>query len=61
VSLRTARRCRIGVGDDDIELAVGANGFVHGVLQIAVAGDVRGNDERTLVASGGDSPREGVE
>ena len=49
-----------GVGNDDVELAVGASRFSHGVLQIAVAGHIRGNDEGRLVPRVGYSAGEGV-
>src|SRR5262245_11862375 len=50
-----------GIGNDDVELAVGASRFSHGVLQIAVAGHIRGNDEGRLVPGVGYSAGEGVE
>lgn len=49
------------VSDDDVEFVVSTEGFGDDVLEVAVAGDVGGDDERSFVAGGGDFLGEGVE
>jgi hypothetical protein len=50
-----------GVGNEDVKLAVDVSSFSHGVLEIAVARHIRGDDEGRLVAGVGYSPGERVE
>jgi len=56
-----ADNAKAGIGDDDVEFAVSVDGFRDGVVEVAVAGDVSGNNEGRFVAGGGDSLGESVE
>jgi len=59
--LEGADHAEAGVGDDNIEFAVGAKSFGDGALELVVAPDVAFDDEGSGRATGGDLLGEAIE